>query len=81
MLTGIALLRPTLTYDSITGNPEVSIKIDNNTEDSQSLELVFQYLAIQKKHIVCAIDEFQQTSYYPEQNVEAELRKHIQQIC
>lgn len=80
LLTGIASLRPTLSYDSITGNPEVSIKVDGQSEASQSLELVFQYLAQQKKHIVLAIDEFQQIAYYPEQNVEAELRKHIQQI-
>jgi len=80
LLTGIASLRPTLTYDSVTGNPEVSIKVNNNIEASQSLEIIFQYIEHQKKQVVCAIDEFQQISLYPESNVEAELRKHIQQL-
>jgi hypothetical protein len=80
LLTGIVSLRPTLSYDSITGNPEVSIKVDNSNDAGQSLEIIFQYLANQRKHFICAIDEFQQISNYPEQNVEAELRKHIQQI-
>lgn len=80
LLTGIATLRPTLSYDSITGNPEVSIRVDNKGDAGQSLEFIFQYLANQKENFVCAIDEFQQISNYPEQNVEAELRKHIQQM-
>lgn len=79
LLTSIASLRPTLTYDPLTGAPEVSVRIDNHNEASQSLEVIFQYISAQKGYIVCAIDEFQQISNYPEQNVEAELRKHIQQ--
>jgi len=80
MLTSIATLRPTFTYDSVTGNPEISIKVGNHNEASHSLEIIFQYLAKQKQQIVIAIDEFQQISNYPEQNVEAELRMHMQQI-
>lgn len=79
LLTGIASLRPTLTYDPVTGTPEVSIKVDNYNEASQSLEVIFQYILAQKNYIICAIDEFQQIANYPETNVEAELRKHIQQ--
>lgn len=80
LLTAIASLRPTLSYDTITGAPEVSIKVDSQNDANHSLEVIFQYISTQKKYIICAIDEFQQISNYPEQNVEAELRKHIQQI-
>jgi len=79
LLIALSSLRPTLTYDSITGSPEISIKVDNHTEAVQSIEVIFQYLEKQKLHIVIAIDEFQQISNYPEQSVEAELRKNIQQ--
>lgn len=48
-------------------------------KDSQkSLEEIFQYLEEAQRPCVVAIDEFQQIEKYPEKNVEALLRTHIQ---
>ena len=43
-----------------------------------SLDEIFQYLSLADKPCIVAIDEFQTIMDYPEQNVEALLRTHIQ---
>ncbi len=80
MLTNLASLRPSLSFDSLTGNPEISIKIDRSDEAMNTIETIFNYLSQQKEHIVIAIDEFQQIASYPENNMEAVLRSNIQNI-
>jgi DNA-binding transcriptional ArsR family regulator len=69
--------RPTLTYDSMTGQPEISIKIEPDTA-SKSLAEVFDYLKQSNKRCYIAIDEFQQVADYPEKGTEALLRSYIQ---
>ncbi len=71
-------LRPTISYDSFSGEPKINFKINNVQEANTSLEQIIKYLEEQNKHIVVAIDEFQQILNYPEKNVEALLRKLIQ---
>ena len=71
-------LRPTISYDSLTGEPKINFEITNFQEASISLIQIINYLEKQNKHIVVAIDEFQQILNYPEKNVEALLRKNIQ---
>lgn len=70
--------RPKLTFDDLSGAPSVELTLDSQTEAEQSLKVIFEYLAQQKKRIVIAIDEFQQITNYPETNVEALLRTHLQ---
>lgn len=71
-------LRPTISYDSLTGEPKINLDIANENDAIKSLEQIFEYLGKQKTNILVAIDEFQQILNYPDKNVEALLRKNIQ---
>jgi len=73
-------LRPKISVDPMTGRPEIEISIPNDVSPETSLSEIFLYLQKQDKHIIIAIDEFQQITEYPEQNMEALLRKYIQQL-
>lgn len=75
----LAALRPGLSFDSLTGEPRISLDIRNEKDVGLSLKLLFELMAGEKRSFVIAIDEFQQISAYPEKNVEAILRSHIQQ--
>ena len=77
LLSGI---KARLTFDSTTGLPSVEIGYVYPQEAEMSLEQIFAYLAQQNARYVVAIDEFQQIVHYPEKNMEAVLRTHIQQI-
>ena len=69
--------RPTLSFDSLTGEPEFSF--DLKPEDSQTgLQEIFNYLKNSGKRCYIAIDEFQQIMEYPEKGVEALLRSYVQ---
>ncbi|MDR1544419.1 MAG: ATP-binding protein [Prevotellaceae bacterium] len=69
--------RPVLSYDALTGMPELSVKIEPEFTQ-QSLQEVFSYLKESKKRCYIAIDEFQQVSEYQEKGTEALLRSYIQ---
>lgn len=69
--------RPVITYDPLSGQPELSVRIEPETE-IQSLLEVFDYLNQSDKRCYIAIDEFQQVAAYPEKGTEALLRSHIQ---
>ena len=71
-------LRPSISYDSLTGQPNINLEIKTAEDATKSLEQIFDYLEKQNKQILIAIDEFQQILNYPEKNIEALLRKHIQ---
>lgn len=69
--------RPVISYDSLTGIPEISVKIESDNEN-KSLQEIFLYLQQSGKRCYIAIDEFQQIAEYPEKNTEALLRSYIQ---
>jgi hypothetical protein len=73
-------LRPVLTYDSLTGQPQVSFTFSSQQQYEHSLESLFRFLDSQNIRILLAIDEFQQITLYPEKNIEALLRSHIQTL-
>lgn len=75
----IKTLRPVITFDSLSGMPNVSFNIQE-TESEHQIEALFSFLESQNKPVLFAIDEFQQILNYPEKNVEAWLRKIIQQL-
>ena len=79
LLTFIKSLRPQLSFDTITGEPQLQIAYQTAHEKEYILRGLFDFLDSQKEHIVIAIDEFQQIRDYPEQNMEALLRTYIQQ--
>jgi len=78
-LKKLAALRPGLSFDPLSGEPRISLDIRNEQDVGLSLNLLFELIAGEKRSFIVAIDEFQQISSYPEKNVEAILRSHIQQ--
>ncbi len=72
-------LRPYFTVDPISGQPKVGLDIAAGTE-ADTLEQVFEYLKHSDKTCYIAFDEFQQIAFYPEKNVEALIRSHIQDL-
>ena len=79
LLTFIKSLRPQLSFDNITGEPQLQIAYQTAHEKEYTLRGLFEFLDSQHEHIVIAVDEFQQIRDYPEQNMEALLRTYIQQ--
>lgn len=80
LMTFIKSLRPQLSFDSITGEPQLQIAYQTAHEKEYTLRGLFDFLDSQEVPIVIAIDEFQQIRDYPEQNMEALLRTYIQQM-
>jgi hypothetical protein len=79
ILKNLAAIRPKAGIDPISGEPYITLSVANEKEAQYSLEVIFSYLKKRDNHFSIAIDEFQQVSGYPEKNVEAVLRTHIQQ--
>ena len=79
LIAFIKSLRPQLSFDNITGEPQLQIAYQTAHEKEYTLRGLFDFLDSQGEHIVIAIDEFQQVRDYPEQNMEALLRTYIQQ--
>lgn len=69
--------RPVLSYDSLTGQPSISVNIEPAYEE-HTLRSIFDHIENLKKDVYIAIDEFQQIANYPEKGTEALLRSHIQ---
>lgn len=79
LMTFIKSMKPQLTFDNITGEPQLQIAYQTPHEKEYTLRGLLEFLDSQGVHIVIAIDEFQQIREYPEQNMEALLRTYIQQ--
>ena len=71
---------PTLSFDSITGDPSISLKNISEEQSEVSIVEIFNYLEKQNKRIYIAIDEFQQITNYKRTGFEAFLRSHIQHL-
>lgn len=65
-------------YDPINGIPTFDIRLGDITNPEYTLEEIFSCIEQADKRCIIAIDEFQQISNYPEKNIEALLRTHIQ---
>jgi AAA+ ATPase superfamily predicted ATPase len=79
-LAGLHSLAGSIGYDPINGLPTFDIKLGDIHAPELTLEEIFRYLELADKPCVFAIDEFQQIALYPEKNVEALLRAHIQKM-
>ena len=79
LMAFIKALRPQVSFDPITGEPQLQISYQTTHEKEYTLRGLFEFLDSQNTPIVMAIDEFQQIREYPEQNMEALLRTYIQQ--
>ncbi len=72
-------IKTSFLLNEYTGMPEVQLGLGTAPEKEHSLSVIMQHLDNHTTAVVVAIDEFQQISNYPEKNVEALLRKYIQQ--
>lgn len=79
-LAGLHSLAGSIGYDPMTGLPTFDIKLGDIHTPELTLEEIFRYLEQADKPCIFAIDEFQQIAQYPEKNVEALLRAHIQKM-
>lgn len=73
-------IRPQLSYDGLSGTPQVSFTLQNDAEKQATLGEIFEILEKQKVRNFVAIDEFQQITRYPEKNIEEILRSHVQHL-
>jgi len=69
-----------ITFDPATMLPTFGLAIGNIQNPAYSLEEIFRTLELAGKKCIVAIDEFQQITNYPEKNIEAILRTHIQSL-
>lgn len=67
-------------FDPLTNLPTFNVELGDIDRPKYTLEEIFKYLAVADKRCIVAIDEFQQIAKYPEKNIEALLRTHIQKI-
>jgi len=79
-ITLIQKIRATVSFDPITGHPQLTLDYSDTQQYIQSLHAIFQLMEKQEQTIVLMIDEFQQIITYPEKTMEALLRTHIQRL-
>lgn len=68
-------------YDPIQNMPTFDVKLGDVQRPEYTLGEIFAYLEAVDKRCLVVIDEFQQITRYPEKNVEALLRSHIQRMA
>ena len=79
-LAGLQSLAGSFGYDPVANTPTFNIKLGDIHSPELTLEEIFLYLEQADMPCIFAIDEFQQIANYPEKNVEATLRTHIQKM-
>lgn len=79
-LAALHSLAGSIGFDPISNTPTFNIKLGDIHSPELTLEEIFHYLEQADKPCIFAIDEFQQIANYPEKNVEAMLRTHIQKM-
>lgn len=67
-------------YDPILNVPTFDIRLGDLQNPEFTMGEIFSYLESVDKRCLVVIVEFQQITYYPEKNVEALLRTHIQKL-
>ena len=73
-------LSGSISIDTLNGSPSFGVELGDIANAELTLEEIFDYLDHANKPCIMAIDEFQQITHYPEKNIEALLRGHIQQM-
>lgn len=76
--TAMRSLQASFGYDPIMCAPTFDIKLGDLHNPEYTLKEIFDFLDQADKRCLVVIDEFQQITNYPEKNVEATLRTHIQ---
>ena len=79
-LTAVRSLSATMTIDPLSGMPQFVLSLSQDAQLEYTFDSIFKYLESADKPCVVCFDEFQQIANYPEKNVEALLRSHIQHL-
>lgn len=80
LVNGMKSINAKFGFNVMTGLPEFSIELGDITRPEYTAEEIFRCLENADKPCIVTFDEFQQISKYPENNVEAILRSHIQHL-
>ena len=75
----LAGFRPMLSYNALTGNPELTMTFHSDFEKRHTLASIFEFIEKRESKTIIAIDEFQQVRKYGN-NMEALLRSYIQPL-
>ena len=73
-------LKTTISYDAVTGFPEISFGLGEIQQPEVTLDEILGYLESSDAVCIVAIDEFQKIASFEEENVEALLRTKIQHL-
>lgn len=79
-LAALKSLKGSFGFDAISGTPTFNIQLGDIKHPEYTLDEIFSYIEHCEKPVIIVIDEFQQITKYPEKNVEALLRSHIQRL-
>lgn len=78
--TIVQSLTAKITYNGITGEPEVGISLGDIKSPEVTLDELFEYMEQADRPCIVAIDEFQKITQFEEDNIEAILRTKIQHL-
>jgi AAA+ ATPase superfamily predicted ATPase len=78
LLTLLASLRPKMSYDELTGQPSIELKVETPADIQFGFSHLLRFISDIKQDLVFMMDEFQQITRYPEKNMESMLRTVIQ---
>ena len=79
-LSVVQSLTVTMSVDPLSSLPQFGLSLNQDAQPEYTFESIFRYLENADKPCIVCFDEFQQISRYPEKNVEALLRSHIQHM-
>lgn len=79
-LQTVRSLHGELGFDPVTNLPKFTLSIGHIDNPVYTIEEIFRFLDSAEQRCIVAIDEFQRVAQFPEKNVEAILRTHIQHM-
>ena len=80
LLRTVRSLKTTISYDAVTGFPEIGFGLGEIQQPEVTLDEVLDYLESSDAVCIVAVDEFQKIASFEEKNVEALLRTKIQHL-
>jgi hypothetical protein len=80
LLWAVRSLKTTISYDAVTGFPEIGFGLGEIQQPEVTLDEILGYLESSDAVCIVAIDEFQKIASFEEDNVEALLRTKIQHL-
>ena len=80
LVQGLRSINAKFGFDPITATPTFSLELGDISHPEFTLAEIFTSLEKADRPCIVAFDEFQQITKYPEDNIEALLRSHIQHL-